>query len=171
MKNIESLSIRARVAYGTLCLEKALNNHDDKNEAWQFVLDKFWLFTNLEYVDEWLYIISKVMPDSILDDDFNEESGITLEEHKRLKKLYKNTPQFIFDIMEGIFNCGRRHLYGAVTPKSPETVEFIKSIKKIMSSNKMEMPKLGDLKKYSINEHQGWGTTFERRDLFKIEAK
>jgi hypothetical protein len=166
MKNIQSLSIRARVAYGILCLENVLKQNVPLKADWQMILDKFWLFTQLEYVDEWLYIVSEIMPGSILDDLYSDELSITWTEYQQLKKVYENTPSFIFEIMECIFNCGRRHLYGAVTPQSPETLEYIKLLQKIMRKHKVALPNVEGLLKYHFNKHQGWGDTFEKKDLF-----
>jgi hypothetical protein len=166
MKNIKSLSIRARVAYGILCLENTLEKCALLKSDWQVILDKFWLFTQLEYVDEWLYIISPIMPDSILGDPHDEESSMTLTEYQHLKRVYDDAPLFIFEIMECIFNCGRRHFYGAVTPQSPETFEYIKLLQKIMRQEKVAFPNADGLKKYPFDKHQGWGDTFGKKDLF-----
>lgn len=161
------------MAYCILCLENALKATSYQPEDWQFVLEKLWLFTNIEYVDEWLYIISELMPDSIMDDPFEAyaDSCISYEQYNQIKKVYKGTPAFIYDIMECVFGCGRRHMYSVVTPKSPETYVILKSLRKIMRKHQIELPNEDLLKKYHIKEHQGWGITFERKDLFKVDVK
>jgi hypothetical protein len=168
MKDIKSLSIRARVAYCILCLENALESTSQNETDWQFILKQFWLFTNIEYVDEWLYIVSKIMPNVILNDGFQIESNLTYEQYQLLKKVYKGTPEFIFDIIECIFLCGRRHLYSAVPLQSPETYVLIKSLRKLMRKHLIQLPNEGLFKKYHIRACQGWGVAFERKDLFLI---
>ena len=102
---IKKISIRARVAFIILCIENAFQ-HLKFNVELQKTLNVFWLQTNNTFVDDWLYQVSKVMPDSILEDDYEDNELLTHIEYIKLRESYKFVPKFIFELMECAFECG-----------------------------------------------------------------
>ncbi|QYS89467.1 hypothetical protein [Flavobacterium davisii] len=162
---IEKISLRARVAFIILCMEKSVKNIG-YNVSWDKVFKIFWLQTNIKFVDEWLYEVSKIMPESILEDEYEENITITLEDYFELKKLYKNTPKFIFDLMELAFECGTIDLYGEIENNSDKTMQSVLRCIEIMYNNNIELPNIDLLKKYSISENRGWGREFTKEQIF-----
>lgn len=164
-EKIEKISIRARVAFIILCLENAIK----KNTAivsWNKVLNVFWLQTSIHFVDEWLYEVSKIMPESILEDEYEENDTITLEDYTKLKELYKTAPRFLFELMELAFECGTIDLYGGIENNSEKTIQSVLHCIEIMNKNNIELPNIDLLKKYSISENHGWGKTFTKEEIF-----
>jgi len=164
-EKIERLSIRARVAFIILCLEKSVEN-SSKPSKWQKVLDVFWLQTNIQFVDEWLYNISKVMPESILDDAYEENDTLSYNDYVELDFLYKTVPKYIFELMELAFECGTIELYGAIENKSERTIELVLKAIETMKQNDIVLPNIDLLKKFTITENSGWGRQFTREDIF-----
>lgn len=162
---IEKISLRARVAFIVLCIENALRS-ENAFIKWNIVLEVFWSQTSMPFVDEWLYKISKVMPESILEDEYEENETISFNEFSELKLLYKNTPKHIFELMELAFECGTIDLYGAVENDSEKTVLFVLSSIEIMKAKNIELPNIELLKKYSISENSGWGNQFTKEEIF-----
>lgn len=161
---IEKISLRARVAFIVLCIENALRN-ENKLVKWEKVLEIFWSQTSMQFVDEWLYEISRVMPESILEDEYEENETISVNEFSELKILYSNTPKYIFELMELAFECGTIDLYGAVENDSDKTIlSVLKSIE-IMKERNIELPNIELLKKYNISEKGGWGNQFVKEDI------
>lgn len=164
-EKIEKISLRARLAFIILCLENALNKNNSSSK-WTKVLTIFWSQTSMPFVDDWLYEISKVMPESILEDEYEENEIISFEEYSELKILYGNTQKYIFELMEIAFECGTIELYGAIENDSDKTILSVLKCIEIMIENDIELPNIELLKKYSISENQGWGRTFTKADIF-----
>ena len=110
---IKKISLRARLAFIILCIENALRK-DNSLVKWNKILEIFWSQTSMQFVDEWLYEISKVMPESILEDEYEDNETISFNEYSEFKILYRNTQKFIFQLMEIAFECGTLDLYGAI---------------------------------------------------------
>lgn len=164
-EKIEKISLRARLAFIILSMENALKKNN-LSSKWTKVLNIFWSQTSMQFVDEWLYEISKVMPESILEDEYEENETISLEEYSELRILYGNTPKYIFELMEIAFECGTIELYGAIENNSDKTILSVLKCIEIMIENDIELPNIELLKKYSISENQGWGRTFTKADIF-----
>ncbi len=162
---IENISIRGRVAFIILCIENVLKcqNHFTK---WNKVLEIFWSQTNSDFVDEWLYKISKVMPESILEDEYVENDVISFIEYSELKVLYDSSPKYLFELMECAFECGTKALYGTVHNNSDETILPVLMCVDIMNRENIELPNIELLKKFNSNENFGWGIQFTKVDIY-----
>jgi hypothetical protein len=161
---IGKISLRARVAFIILCIENALRS-EDTLVKWNKVLELFWSQTSMQFVDEWLYEISKVMPESILEDDYEENETISFAEYSKIKSIYKSTPKYIFELMEFAFECGTIDLYGAVEENSNKTIQSVLKCIEIMKEKNIELPKIELLEKFSISENGGWGNQFTREEI------
>lgn len=161
---IEKISLRARVAFIIMCIENALRR-EKSFVKWNKILEIFWSQTSMQFVDEWLYEISKVMPESILEDEYEENDIINLSEYSEFKRLYKNTPKHIFELMEFAFECGTSDLYGAVQNNSDQTIRSVLKCIEIMNEKNIELPNIELLKKYSFTENGGWGNQFTKEDI------
>ncbi len=164
-EKIKQISIRARVAFGILCLENALDNLELKSN-WQKVLEVLWIQTDIEYVDEWLYIVSKIMPDCILEDNYEDNKIISLQDYNTLKLLYSSSPKYILELIEFVFEIGTIELYGKIMDYSEKTTQMVLEIIRIMEINKINYPELKLFDKYSILENNGWGRRFTKEQIF-----
>jgi len=160
-----NISIRARFAFTVLCLENAIKMLNQKNSLWELVLANVWSLTSMKFVDEWLYKISRIMPSSILEDDYEDNDEISYSQYNELKTLYLKTPQIIFDIMEYIFECGTVDLYGKVVDNSPKTLKILDDLVILMEENKIPLPDIKLLEKYPFSENEGWGREFEKGEI------
>lgn len=162
---LEKISIRARVAFIVLCIENVLKNNNSYSK-WNKVLEIFWLQTSIQFVDEWLYEISKVMPECILEDEYEENETISFKEYSELKVLYLNTPKYLFELMEFAFECGTVDLYGAIENNSENTILPVLKCIDMLKEKNIELPNIEFLKKYNISENGGWGNPFTKEDIF-----
>ena len=89
MEDLYNLSIRARVAYGTMCLEALLSKLGYELEEWDFILRRLWEYTSIKYLDDWHDMMAEYIPSSILDCPFEEGDYIKKEEYDFLSKLYR----------------------------------------------------------------------------------
>jgi hypothetical protein len=166
---IKKISLRARLAFIILCIENALRK-DNSLVKWNKILEIFWSQTSMQFVDEWLYEISKVMPESILEDEYEDNETISFNEYSEFKILYRNTQKFIFQLMEIAFECGTVDLYGAIENDSEKTILSVLKCIEIMKENDIELPNIELLKKYNVSENDGWGNQFTKGDIFNEEV-
>jgi hypothetical protein len=164
-EKIKKISLRARVAFIILCLENALKKNNLFSK-WTKILNIFWSQTEMQFVDEWLYEVSKVMTESILDDGYEENETISLDEYLEIKVLYKSTPKYIFELMEFAFECGTIELYGAIENNSDKTILSVLQCIEIMKENEVKLPNIELLIKYTFSKNGGWGIQFSKEDIF-----
>ncbi len=164
-KIIKNISLRARVAFIILCIENALEKLVLKDKI-QKTLNVFWHQTSIEFVDEWLYEVSKVMSDSILCDDYEENDVLTHKDYLYLKESYKSIPKFVFELMECAFECGTIELYGMIDSQSEKTIQIVLKTIQIMEQNSIPLPDMNLFEKFPITENNGWGRAFTREDIF-----
>jgi hypothetical protein len=164
-EQIKKISIRARVAFIILCIENAVEN-SSVIVKWQKVFNVFWLQTSIQFVDEWLYNISKVMPESILDDEYEENDTLTHNDYVHLRDLYKTVPKYIFELMELAFECGTIELYGKIENESERTIQIVLKAVEIMKQHDGALPNIDLLQKFIISENSGWGIQFTREEIF-----
>lgn len=161
---IEKMSLRARVAFIILCIENALKK-DNSLAKWTKILKIFWSQTKMQFVDEWLYEVSKIMPESILEDQYKENNTISFKDYLEINEIYKHTPKHLFDLMELAFECGSVDLYSEIENGSDKTIQSVLKCIEIMKSNQIELPNLELFKNFTITENHGWGRTFTKNDI------
>ena len=163
MEDLYNLSIRARVAYGTMCLEALLSKLGYELEEWDFILRRLWEYTSIKYLDDWHDMMAEYIPSSILDCPFEEGDYIKKEEYDFLSKLYR-VKRELCEVIELIFYVGTIELYSKVI-KVGESMKHLEKIISIMNNNEMPLPEIGKLKDYSFSNKQGWGEIFEREEI------
>lgn len=70
MDSLINISIRGRMAYGICLFERLLLHYKCEKQDWTGLLEKLWMYTSMEYLDDWMYEFSEWLPDSILEDSF-----------------------------------------------------------------------------------------------------
>ncbi|ADV48433.1 hypothetical protein Celal_1111 [Cellulophaga algicola DSM 14237] len=164
--NFNEISIRARVGFSLCCLENMIDNiSSDSIKKWNIVLSKLWRFSEIEFVDEWLYEVSNSMPLSIIEDPFEPGEELTEEEYNSLKLLYRNNNVSIINVIELIFKMGTIELYSQIQNNSPKTIDLINEIIQLTLDSNTRLPNKEVFEKYRIEDAQGWGKTFKRSDV------
>lgn len=164
----ENISMRARVAFGILCLENAIKYYQLDHLNWSFINKLLWSYTNSN-VGRWHEIMSEATPFGVLGETeyLDDLDNISVEEFRQLEDLYKRSNNEINKIIDFIFNIGTRDLYAAIVNGSPDTLKYIQRIIDIMCENNIELPNVRLFDKFSINENQGWGKEFIKEDIFQ----
>jgi hypothetical protein len=168
---MENISIRARVAYGILCLESLINFFQLDKNKWEFVLKELWKYTNSN-VGRWHEVMSEIIPFSVCEEiDFQEKGCVIINEqtHNQLKDIYSEVNQDLLAIIDLVFEIGTRDLYSTITNKSQDTLLYIQKINTILNKYKIDPPNYRIFEKYSISENNGWGIEFTRDDIFNLE--
>ncbi|WP_109833251.1 hypothetical protein [Reichenbachiella versicolor] len=167
-EEFKEVSIRGRVGFAILCFESFIEIQDSSNlQEWKYLLKKLWEFTKLKFVDDWLDLVSAVMPLSVLEDPFDPEEVITIDEYSFLKKLYARSDPKILELIEFIFKLATVELYSEIKNYSPRTLDLLNDIIGVCKSANVKIPDVSLFKKFSITDSSGWGFPFDRSDVFK----
>ena len=164
---MKNLSIRARVAFAILCLEYLLDYFKYDSYKWAVIIDKLWEYTNSN-VGKWHEHLSEMTPFSIEEEIEFEKKGcdyISKSKHDELKELYKNVHPDVLRIINLIFEIGTRDLYSSITNSSPDTLLYTNEIIEILKKHKVEIPSTEKLAKYPIDQNEGWGNEFIKKDI------
>lgn len=165
MENFKSISIRGRMAYLICSFEQLLLYHNCEKEKWVNILQKLWSYTNVQYLDDWLYELAEYMPNSILEDTSEDAEYITEDEFNHLYRLYSKTSQDILLFLEIIFKCGSCELYSKLYDESPRTLMKVKEGMDILNMNGITLVDVNLFVRFSFDTCDGWGECFEGKDL------
>lgn len=168
MEEFKNISIRGRMAYLLSSFESLLLHYNYDKEAWSGVLEKLWTFTEVQYIDDWMYEIAEYMPNSILNDTMEDAEYITEKEFVHLYKLYSNSNQDVILFLKIIYECGTCEIYSKLCDYSPNTLKKIEQAIGIMKKNNVAIVSIEEFKRYSFSECGGWGENFENKKLSKF---
>ena len=166
----KNISIRGRMAFGIICFEHALKHLNYDFEDWDIILKELWSFTELEFIDEWLYAFAGYTASSILENLSFAEKGfekVAESEYVILKKLYNKADDLICDLTDILFWLGTTDLYGELVNNSLKTLEELEKIIGLMKVNNISMPLETLFRKFSYSEKGGWGNSFTRDAVFE----
>jgi hypothetical protein len=157
---LSRLSIRARLAYGTHCLEIALKETANQSDILDSLLKRIWEFCNLPMLENWHSEVYEMSPYCILDTTENAIENfkyINKEQALKLKEEYLRLPPFIVEITDEVIRIGINNMYSGVIGNSIETLEPLICIVKLMEENNITLPKIDAFLKSPFDEDGGWG--------------
>lgn len=144
-----------------LCLfERLLIHFKCDKEQWKWILERFWQYTEYQYLDEWMYEIAEFLPNNILSDPYDAFEFITEEEYYLLKTLYQKNCTDINLMMNIIFDMGTSELYSRLENNSPYTLMKLQEAIKIVVKNNILLICPGIFEEYSFSQENGWGKCF-----------
>lgn len=161
----ENISIRGRMAYMICSFEKVLLYYNCNKEEWKGLVEKLWLYTSTELLDDWMYEIAEYMPNSVLEDSFDGAEFISESEFIHLKKLYRKTNSDVLFFLKNIFECGTCDLYSKLCDYSPNTIRCVQQSLDVLKKLNIELVDMKLFKKYLYNDCDGWGTPFEGKEM------
>lgn len=168
IEQFKNISMRGRVAYGILCLESTLNSEEKFSKGWKLVLERLWSYTEIKYLDEWQDKTLEILPSSIMEiENFEEEDleYVSQTEFDVLKSLYGNANNMVLDMIEVIFYIGTLELFGSISNGAIQSLKQLEKLLSIMNSIPVEPPAIGLVRRYSFQEENGWGTSFNKKEI------
>ncbi|HEY9009344.1 MAG TPA: hypothetical protein VIM75_24575 [Ohtaekwangia sp.] len=162
-----NISIRGRVAFAILCLEKAIIHFGFDIYDWSFVLNLLWSITNTK-LGSWHYPLAECTGRSIINDEghLDDLEFLTKEKFWELNKLYKNANHAILRMIDLIFEISTRDLYASIVNASPDTLKYLQEIIDMMNQNEIPLPDAKLFQKFPITENEGWGREFSRDEIY-----
>ncbi len=162
-----NISIRGRVAFTIYSLNKLVEKLKMEKLDWHLVLEEFWNYTTIEYLDDWQARVVEYTPSSILEFENYIESNYTYvsgEIFYQLKNLYSNAHQDIKEVIDLIFDVGTADLYGKVEKKG-QSFKYLTQIIDIMNKHEVNLPDIDQFEKFEFNKSEGWGDQFDSREI------
>ncbi len=163
--NFRQISIRGRMAYLLCIFENLLIYFKCDKEDWRWILEKLWQYTNIEYLDDWMYEIAEYMPESVIEDNTDGIEYITENELAKLKNLYSNNPIEINKMLRIIFELGTIDLYSKLEDGSPETLAKLQEGIDIAMKMEIHLPNKAEFERYSYTMGNGWGIPFDGKEF------
>lgn len=161
MDDLTKISIRGRMAYLLCVFENILVFFKCEKKDWNWILDKLWQYTSIEYLDDWMYEIAEYMPESVMEDNTDDIEYITESELKRLKDLYKNNPAEVNKMLRIIYEAGTIDLYTRLQNGSQNTLVKLQEGIDIAIKTGVKLPDISEFEKYRFIEGNGWGFPFD----------
>lgn len=161
--DFKNISIRGRAAFSINCFESLLKSIENDLSNWELVLEKYWSFTDIDYLDDWIEIITEILPEDLLEFssyERHEFEYLSEYEFKQLYALYQNLDSCIAELMRLIFELGTCHAYTIIIDNGNDSLAYIQDILTFMVSNKVNIPSIERYKSMSIKENRGWGNRF-----------
>ncbi len=165
MDDFENISIRGRVAYLLCSLEKLLIHHNAEPDDWNWVLEKLWTYTELEWLDDWMFMASAMLPECILAGGPKKHDLITESECHELRKLYSKSTDDIKTMMQIIHYVGTEELFGNIPEHSPSTLAKMREAVGILEAEGVNPPDPRPFGRYRFSECDGWGKRFTGKGL------
>ncbi|MGB3513539.1 MAG: hypothetical protein WBA93_30880 [Microcoleaceae cyanobacterium] len=167
-EKFRDISIRGRIAYMLLCLEALLKKNNDTRQGWDYLLEKFWMYTNIEFLDDWQDIAAELLPDSIEEvSDF--ESGefeyLDKENFYSIKLLYSKINEEHSELIETIYFMGTLELFGALVNNGEQSLKYLKKAHTLFKKNQIKFPAISSVSRFNFYKNNGWGEPFRREDI------
>lgn len=153
------------MAYLICLFEELLLYYNCNKDEWRWVLEKLWTYTNIQYLDDWMYELAEYMPNSILEDTMDDAEYITEKEFEYLYKLYSKSEQEIHEFLNIIYECGTCELYSKLYDYSPDTLKWLEQAINILNKNNIDLVDIKPFERYLFSECDGWGICFENKQL------
>ena len=168
MYEFQNISIRGRMAYLLCSFKKLLIYYNCNIDDWNIILEKLWKYTSVEYIDDWMYEVAEYLPNSILEDNYEDVEYITEEEFNFCKRLYFNIADDIKEMLQIVFELGTCELYGKIINNSVNTLEKLNEGVLLLKKNNIKLIDTEPFKKYVFNDENGWGSPFIGNELFDL---
>lgn len=167
MKGIEEISIRGRMAYLLCLFERLLIYFHCSEDKWNWILEKLWQYTEIQYLDEWMYEVAEFLPENILTDPFEVFEFISERDYLLLKKIYKENCADINLMMNIIYDLGTMELYSKLENNSPFTLQKLQEAENVLLRNNIQLISIHPFEQYLYSEENGWGERFNGK-IFSI---
>lgn len=153
------------MAYLMCSFERLLIFYECEKENWCWILERLWRYTDIQYLDDWMYEIAEFLPDNVLEDGFESFEYISEKEYVRLREIYGKNNKEINQMMNIIFDLGTMELYSKLINNSHGTLLKLKEAIDILDANGIERVDRECFLQYQFSQCSGWGECFDGKRL------
>lgn len=160
-KQLRTVSIRGRVAYGTVCLETILMSATDVTQFTP-LLACLWEFTSSTDLSEWEEKIMDFYSESVLDNT-REIKSLSLESSQRLRANYAALSTSQLTCIDEAIEIGRGNLYAGVVGHSAATLASTMHLVRYLQTHSYPLPPIDKFLRSPFNQENqhGWGKSVD----------
>lgn len=174
-----NISFMGRLAFAMSCMENVilkLELHDINPEAMDIIIKKMWEFANCEYLDEWHYSLSEILPEFTCEFEEYEKADFEYITEHDFDILYKFYTEQVgakeMEIYENLFSVtyelSRAHIYTSVGFIGKSSLDTVMELVMAMEQYEVEIPNIQLYKKYKFSENSGFGESFDAKEIAKL---
>lgn len=171
MIDFKDISIRGRIAYGTMCAENlALACHPERN--WTLVFERLWSISQDDkYWDAWASEVIDILPELVLSDEpYTDEPDCTIDPamREKLRELYAGMPDSWGVILSDIVDIEEASAFTQVEGCGAEELELLEHVVSVLQSEDIELPDPDAVAFSRFSENGGRGDGFDARKLSRV---
>ncbi len=169
MVDFRNISLRGRIAYGTMCAESyALAHHPERD--WRPVFEVLWYLSQDVYWDDWSSRVIDILPEYVSHETpYDPDDFETLDEHayETLCDLYEGMPAAWATIMSNIVGMEQEYAYTVIPVLGLESVAMLEEIVSLLEAEGIELPDARAVESMRF-EGDGRGEPYEAKPLSRI---
>ncbi|NIG55059.1 hypothetical protein [Chitinophaga sp. Cy-1792] len=163
--NFKRISIRARLAYGALCLENAIKFYQQEHLNWTYLFDLIWS-TTTTFMYSWADHMGEASPFVVMHDPFDPREAVYVmeEDFYQLKALYDEANPVLITIIDRIWYAGMCNTGDGLTHY---TILPMQQLADLMDKHAIPLPDITPFFKFGVAEDSGWGRAFTREEIYE----
>jgi hypothetical protein len=159
-ERLKRVSINGRVAFGTTCVELALEHFELLQHPYaKQLLAKLWDFVSSSDLGEWEESI-EIYSAAAAAAGPNSEPMQAAD--AALRRWYASLPLVLIELVDNVLEIGRANLYAATVGPSATTLDATMRVVALMKLIGLPLPSLTPFEKSSFAECHGWGNRVNR---------
>lgn len=162
-RQLRTVSILGRVAYGATCLETILTSAATDASQFAPLLACLWEFTGSTDLSEWGDKIMDFYSESVLDNP-GEISSLSPESSQRLRANYAALSSSQLACIDEAIEIGRGNLYAGVVGHSAATLASTMHLVRYLQAHGHPLPPIDKFLRSPFNQENqhGWGKSVDR---------
>jgi hypothetical protein len=162
-RQLQTVSIRGRVAYGATCLESILTSAATDVAEFTPLLACLWDFTSSTDLSEWEEKIMDFYSESVLNNS-EEVSGLPSINAQRLRASYATLSASQLACIDEAIEIGRGNLYAGVVGHSADTLASTMKLVQYLQAHGRSLPPIDKFLRSPFNQENqhGWGKRVDR---------
>lgn len=169
MVDFRNVSLRGRIAYGTMCAESYSLAHYPERD-WRPVFEVLWYLSKDVYWDDWSSKVIDILPEYVSHDiPYDPDDFETLDErsYEALCDLYDGMPPAWTTIMSNIVGMEQEYAYTTIPGCGMESVAMLEEIISLLEAEGVEPPDATLIESMRF-EGDGRGETYDAKSLSRI---
>ena len=169
MVDFRNVSLRGRIAYGTMCVESyALAHYPERD--WRPVLEVLWYLSKDVYWDDWPSRGVDILPECgshVIPYDSDDFETLDERSYETLCNLYEDMPVAWATIMSDIVGMEREYAYTVIPGFGLASIAMLEEIVSLLEAEGIEVPDAMPIESLRF-EGDGRGDPYDARPLSRI---
>ncbi|WP_026522283.1 hypothetical protein [Butyrivibrio sp. VCB2001] len=173
-EQLASISMNGRMAYGIMCVEQfLLSLYPDRD--WTILSEQMWPVTNM-FWDEWNERFMEIIPKYLFEFENYKEAEfeyLSENDYAEFVKLYsgisdgekEDVSDPVNFLLLALYRIEEVYAYASIPGKGEECLDILDEMMSVLNDASVQLPDVNKVAFSSFDEKNGWGESFEGRDL------